>query len=60
MAYQKTMIRSKPVEEKTIAFDNKRCSCYDSECRDVVNHFVCFMGDDYVGGVADGYCPWLR
>ena len=38
---------------------DKRCSCYDNECRDVVDHFECFMGDEYVGGVADGYCPWL-
>ena len=44
--------------KESISFNN-RCSCYDSECRDVVNHFICFMGDEYVGGVAYGYCPWL-
>lgn len=45
-------------KESTL-FNDNRCSCYDNECRDVVNHFICFMGDEYVGGVADGYCPWL-
>lgn len=38
----------------------KRCSCYDDECKDVIDHFGCFVGDDNTGGVTDGYCPWLR
>ena len=44
-----------------------RCSDYDEECKDVIDHAACFCGgitfaNDctmYETPMADGYCPFL-
>ena len=45
----------------------RRCSDFDSECKDVIDHAACFCGGVifatdgtiYTTPVADGYCPFL-
>lgn len=36
----------------------KICSCYDEDCKDVIDCTQCFLGFTYMGniGIADGLC----
>lgn len=38
---------------------SKKCSDYDSECKDVTDHAYCWMGTWGVGR-ADGLCPFIH
>lgn len=48
-------------ESEIIATDHKkarRCSCYDSECKDVIDPAHCWTGNELIE-IADGYCPLM-
>ncbi len=36
-----------------------RCSCFDSECVDVESPLLCWIGNEALGGFADGHCPLM-
>lgn len=36
-----------------------RCSCFDEDCAKVVSPAACWVGNELLGGIADGYCPLL-
>ena len=37
----------------------KRCPDFDQDCKDVHNHYACWVGVDNGIPPVDGYCPYV-
>ncbi len=48
-------------EDSLICTDkpSSKCSCYDDECIEVISPIDCWIGNEFLGGPADGYCPLM-
>jgi len=52
---EESKIKEPPTKKKI------RCSSFDSDCKTVENHLVCFMGSGrWDIGITDGYCPFIQ
>lgn len=60
-------LRISLIDESQHLAPAKRCPDFDSDCKDVIDHFKCWNGGILraIGGIfyetepADGYCPYL-
>jgi hypothetical protein len=40
--------------------DSNRCPDYDEDCKEVKDHYDCYIGINCKDGTAKGYCPFIH